>query len=345
MKASYGWQAQYRTWDRGAAGLILKRSLPLRGFAARLGILYVPRGPLLDWTNAPLRRQVLDDLQEHARRESAIFIKIDPFIVQEGSLPGEKSPASGSSAEEIISDLKSRGWQPSHEQVQFRNTVMIDLTPSEEALLANMKQKTRYNIRLSERKGVQVRTGRESDISLLYRMYAETSLRDGFTIRDEAYYRRAWGSFMSRTEGLKTAYNSPGAEALIAEVGEEPVAAVIIYRFASTGWYMFGMSRQAHREKMPNYLLQWEAMKRLKSAGCTRYDLWGAPERLAEDDPLWGVYRFKEGLGGTLLRSIGAWDLPVRPGLFRVYTQTLPRILELMRRRGKAQTKQAVNSI
>lgn len=345
LKAFYGWQAQHCTWDQEAASLILRRRLPLRGFAARLNILYVPRGPLLDWSDASLRRRVLDDLKDHARREGSIFIKIDPFIIQGTGLTNDDLAHPHPLAIEITTDLRSRGWQPSQEQIQFRNTVMIDLTPDEDSLLANMKQKTRYNIRLAEKKGVRIRTGDEKDVSLLYKMYAETSLRDQFTIRDGTYYEQAWGSFLSARNKQQEGDLRPTAEALIAEVENEPVAAVIVYRFAQTGWYLFGMSRQLHRDKMPNYLLQWEAMKRLKEAGCTRYDLWGAPDCLQEDDPLWGVYRFKEGLGGVVVRSPGAWDLPIKPGLYRFYTQALPRLLEVMRRRGKERTKQAVNPV
>jgi len=345
LKASYGWQTQYRSWDQEAASLILKRRLPLSGFAARLSILYAPRGPLLDWSNASLRRQVLDDLKDHARQEGSIFIKIDPFIIQGTGLTSDDLAHPHPLANEITNDLRSRGWQLSQEQVQFQNTVMIDLTPTEDSLLANMKQKTRYNIRLAEKKGVRIRTGTEKDVSLLYKMYAETSLRDRFTIRDETYYQRAWGGFLPESNHQQGSYHTPIAEPLIAEVDGEPVAAVIVYRFAQTGWYLFGMSRQLHRDKMPNYLLQWEAMKRLKYAGCTRYDLWGAPDGLQEDDPLWGVFRFKEGLGGVVVRSSGAWDLPIRPSLYRFYTRALPRLLEVMRRRGKERTKQAVNAV
>jgi peptidoglycan pentaglycine glycine transferase (the first glycine) len=91
---------------------------------------------------------------------------------------------------------------------------------------------------------------------------------------------------------------------------------------------------------MPNHLLQWEAIRRSKEAGCEVYDLWGAPDKFQEGDPLWGVYRFKEGLGGQVVRTLGAWDLPVRPLLYRLYTQVLPRLIELMRRRGSAKTQQ-----
>jgi lipid II:glycine glycyltransferase (peptidoglycan interpeptide bridge formation enzyme) len=91
---------------------------------------------------------------------------------------------------------------------------------------------------------------------------------------------------------------------------------------------------------MPNYLLQWEAMRRAKSNDCTTYDLWGAPEIFDESDSMWGVFRFKEGLGGEVLRTIGAYDMPTRPFYYRMYTQILPRILDMMRSRGKIQTKE-----
>ena len=133
------------------------------------------------------------------------------------------------------------------------------------------------------------------------------------------------------------------AEPLIAEVEGQPVAGVIVFRFAGRAWYLYGMSRELHREKMPNYLLQWEAMQRAKAAGCLSYDLWGAPDEFNEADPLWGVYRFKEGLGGQVVRTIGAWDLPVSPLLYRLYTRTLPRLLDVARRGGRTRTRQSVS--
>jgi lipid II:glycine glycyltransferase (peptidoglycan interpeptide bridge formation enzyme) len=151
-------------------------------------------------------------------------------------------------------------------------------------------------------------------------------------IRDQAYYQALWFTMMDA--GL--------AEPLIAEVEGQPVAGVVIFRFAGRAWYMQGMSRPAHREKMPNYLLQWEAIRRAKAGGCRVYDLWRAPDDFTESDPLWGVYRFKEGLGGQVVRHIGAWDQPVRPLSYQLYTRLLPRMLDLMRRRGKERTRRLI---
>jgi lipid II:glycine glycyltransferase (peptidoglycan interpeptide bridge formation enzyme) len=164
-------------------------------------------------------------------------------------------------------------------------------------------------------------------------MYAETSVRDGFVIRPEAYYLRAWKYFMDA--GL--------AEVLLAEVDGELVAGLILFFMGHRAWYMYGMSREVHRDKMPNYLLQWQAMRTSKARGCVQYDLWGAPDRFDETDSMWGVFRFKEGLGGQVSRFIGAWDFTPQPLLYRIYTNALPRILNLMRLRGKEQTRREVS--
>ena len=201
-----------------------------------------------------------------------------------------------------------------------------------------MKQKTRYNIRLAQKKGVTVRAGTVDDLPLLYRMYAETSVRDGFLIREEGYYQAVWHSFMGVPPSASTL--QPFTESLIAEVDGEPVGAVSMFYFARQAIYLFGMSRETAREKMPNYLLQWEAMRRAKALGCRNYNLWGAPDEFNESDGLWGVFRFKEGLGGTVSRTIGAWDFTPNPMLYKLYTEVLPRVMDIMRARGKARTRQ-----
>jgi peptidoglycan pentaglycine glycine transferase (the first glycine) len=351
-KTQTGWRPMYRVWnakdsqkdlyemfepgaqpeDPAAAALILQRTVSLGGFSARLRILYIPKGPLLDWNNLSLRHQVLADLESLAHRQGAIFIKMDPDVILGEGFPGLAEDQINKTGQSVIMELRDRGWHLSDEQVQFRNTVLIDLKVSQDEILARMKQKTRYNVRLAERKGVIVRTGNLDDLLMLYRMYAETSIRDGFVIRPADYYQNTWQTFIQA--GL--------AEALIAEVEGEPVAAIIIFNFAGKAWYVYGMSREAHREKMPNYLLQWHAIQRAQSKGCSSYDLWGAPDDFIETDPLWKVYRFKEGLGGRIVRHIGAWDLPTRPTLYTLYTKIFPQFLNVLRQKGKADTKKNV---
>ncbi len=361
VKSKYGWQPNYLIWVQAdkevitltnrlpdseggkaiiGAALTLQRNIRIGGFANKMGVIYVPKGPMLDWTITHLRQRVLEDLHVFAEKHSAIFIKIDPDFIVGSGIPGSLESSESSHADSIITDLKKNGWQFSGEQVQFRNTVLIDLEPSEDELLARMKQKTRYNVNLAKRKGVVVRNGTPEDIDPLFNMYAETAIRDGFTIRNEEYYHEVWNTFLFGQTPKR--FDQPVAEALVAEMDGEPIAAVIIFRFASRAWYFYGMSRTAHRDKMPNYLLQWEAIKRLKAAGCKSYDLWGAPDEFVESDPLWGVYRFKEGLGGTVHRGLGAWDLPVNRMLYRLYTRTLPGLLDIMRRQGKESTRQVL---
>ena len=120
------------------------------------------------------------------------------------------------------------------------------------------------------------------------------------------------------------------------------MGAVSLFYFAGQAIYLFGMSRDEHREKMPNYLLQWEAIRRAKALGCRIYNLWGAPDEFNESDGLWGVFRFKEGLGGYVSRTIGAWDFTPNPMLYKMYTEILPRVMDIMRARGRARIKHGI---
>jgi len=363
VKAKYGWSPLYAVWDADgrwkvesdpsllstlyspvAAALILKRQILRNGFAARLSILYSPKGPLLDWANEALRTRVFNDLQAFAKQQGAIFLKMDPDVVLGTGVPASEDEVVDNNGQLVMKDLTRRGWGYASDQIQFKNTVVVDLNPTEEEMLARMKQKTRYNIRLAEKKSVNLRVGTKGDLSMLYKMYAETSVRDGFVIRDEAYYKTVWELFMSGEQSSIANRKSeiPNAEPLIAEVNNEPVAAIFVFYFASRAYYVYGMSRNAHREKMPTYLLQWEAMKRAKAKGCTVYDLWGAPEVFDESDSMWGVYRFKEGFGGKVVRTLGAWDFAPSPLWYKLYSEIIPRVLDVMRSRGKSKTKQSL---
>lgn len=155
----------------------------------------------------------------------------------------------------------------------------MDLRQSEEELLAAMKQKTRYNIRLAVKKGVTIRQGKESELPALYKMYAQTAVRDGFVVRHEEYYLNTWHAFL----------DADMAKILVAEVEGQPVAALILFHFNGTCRYMYGMSTEQYRELMPNHLLQWEAIRLSKQLGCHTYDMWGAPDVFNESDAMWGL--------------------------------------------------------
>ncbi|MEI6291831.1 MAG: peptidoglycan bridge formation glycyltransferase FemA/FemB family protein [Chloroflexota bacterium] len=311
-----------------AAAMVLKKQVTRRGFAARLCILYCPKGPLMDWGNALLVQTVLTDLQNFARAQGAVFLKLDPDVVTGTGLPGAENETEGEHGLRVLEALSTRGWVFSADQIQFRNTVMLDVRQADDILLSRMKQKTRYNVRLGPKKGLQIREGGESDWPMLYQMYVETSVRDGFVIRDQAYYRSVWNLFKGRSAPL------------IAEMDGLAVAAVYLFQFAGRAYYIYGMSRDMHRELMPNYMLQFEAMRWAREHGCSIYDLWGAPDEFVETDSMWGVFRFKEGLGGTVRRTIGAWDYAPNRLWYWLYTRVVPRLLDIMRWRGRSRTRQ-----
>ena len=323
VKGQTGWTAQRLLWrespesrPHAAASLLVRRISRLPW-----GVAYVPKGPHLDWSDTSLAEVVLAGIEAQARSQRTIFVKIDPDVS-----PDE--PA----GQALMALLHRRRWRPSAEQIQFRNTALLDLTPKEDVLLERMKPKGRYNIRLAERRGVRIVEGGLDDLTVFYALYAETGKRDGFLVRPFSYYEATWRAFMQPADE-----QSPAARLLLATVEGETVAGLILFLFGPTAWYMFGASSERQRQLMPNHLLQWEAMRLAASKGCTRYDLWGAPDVLEESDPMWGVWRFKEGLGARFAPHIGAWDFPVSGPLYWSYTSAMPRVLDLMRRRHRAE--------
>jgi peptidoglycan pentaglycine glycine transferase (the first glycine) len=334
IKAKYGWSVSRYIWSNKdkkiiAAAQVLQRNIRLLKIGPLVKVIYIPRGPLMDWEDADLIKIVLNDLIKYSKSIHSIFIKIDPEVLTADDVKDSLSQERDS----IIKDLKNLGWRLSSEQIQFRNSFWLNLKPTEEDLLSAMKQKTRYNIRLAERKDIKVRGANESDFSMLYDLYTQTSIRDGFIIRPKKYYFTVW----------KLLFENNKACGLIAEFENIPIAAIILFYFGKKAWYFYGMSSDKHRDKMPNYLLQWEAIKLIKQLGCTEYDLWGAPDTTHEDDKMWGVYRFKQGLGGELIHTIGAWDYPINPSNYLIYNKILPLILCISRRFRRHQINRSSN--
>ncbi len=321
FKSRWGWTTQRLLWTRAdtplAAAQILRRAIPRTPWS----FLYVSKGPVLDYTDLPLVKQVLADLETYARSQQALFIKIDPDVPRQYGEPRPNRFLESTGAR-VLSVLDRRGWRFSPEQIQFRNTIVIDLTPEPEELLAAMKSKWRYNIRLAERRGIQIRSGTLADLDAFYRIYAETATRDSFLIRPKDYYLDVWQQFLSTGQ----------AELLLATVDEEIVAGLMLFVFAQTAWYMYGASTGQVRQLMPNHALQWAAMLRARERGCRCYDMWGAPDVFSESDRLWGVYRFKQGFGGEVVQGIGAFDYPVKRRLYWAFSEGMPRLRALIRR-------------
>ncbi len=252
-KSQTGWTAQRLLWrespgspPRAAASMLLRRISRLPW-----GVAYVPKGPLLDGPDPAAAEQVVADIEAQARKSRAIFVKIDPDVS-----PDE--PA----GQALIALLSRRGWRFSAEQIQYRNTALLDLTLGEEALLENMKPKWRYNVRLAERRGVRIVHGGLDDLRTFYALYAETGQRDGFLVRPFGYYEATWRTFMQ-----PDCAPAPSAHLLLAEVEGEPVAGIILFVFGPGAWYMYGASGDRRRQLMPNHLLQWEAIRLAAESG------------------------------------------------------------------------------
>jgi len=337
FKTQYGWRNIQKSWrdvngKTVAMANILLKNIKIGPLRFKYNLMYIPRGPILDWNDVELRQRVLKDIILIAKENKSFLLKIDPEVIIGKGIPETESATSNTNGINLLSELKQHGWHYSQDQIQFKNTVWLDLNNTEDELLANMKQKTRYNVRLSVKKGVTISEGTPSDFAMLANMYAETAIRDNFTIRSENYYLLVWTLF----------YNQGKLTPLIASYKNEPIAALMLFHFAGRAWYIHGMSRSLHRNKMASYLLQWEAIKIAKNKGCDRYDLWGAPFNLNESDPMWGVFRFKQGFSGETVRTIGAWDFSINPLLHHLYIKVTPKILKIMRKIGNLKTRRKV---
>jgi peptidoglycan pentaglycine glycine transferase (the first glycine) len=307
-----------------AASVLTRRVGPLR-------VMYVPKGPALDYRDPDLVQAVLDHLQQRARQSRAVWLKIDPDVIAGIGIPGgtdpDRPPHDDPTGQRVLDLLRGRGWRFSASQVQFRNTLTLDLTQDEDALLAGMNQGTRRKVHTGPKKGVSVRSAdTPADLATLYDLYTVTGERQGFLIRPLDYYREAWARFIEA--GL--------AHAFLAEWEGQPLAGLVLFHFGPKAWYFYGMSSNEQRDRMPTYLLQWEAIRWAKAHGYAIYDFWGAPDTLVESDPMWGVYRFKDGFGGTVVRHIGAWDYAPVPLLYWAYERLMPAVLGMMRRRKRS---------
>jgi len=302
LKSSFGWEVcRVTAGDNGAQ--ILFRTLPLG-----LCFAYLPKGPVAKSVDS--LDEFWPEVDAICRERKAIFLKIEcDYWHEEGELF-------------FRSALKSEFRLSTHE-IQPSRTLVVDLTPEEDQILATMKQKTRYNIRLAARKGVVVRAS--DDVSVFSELMDITGQRDEFSVHSIDYYRQAHNLF----------YPQKGCELFLAEYEDQPLAAIMVFVRGTRAWYFYGASSNQQRNRMPTYLLQWEAMRWAKSRGCQTYDLWGVPDLdhetleanfMKRHDGLWGVYRFKRGFGGQLKRSAPVWDRIYRPALYSAYRLLIRRL-------------------
>jgi lipid II:glycine glycyltransferase (peptidoglycan interpeptide bridge formation enzyme) len=258
-------------------------------------LLYVPRGPALLHPSVEVLAPLLDAARIAGVEEQALGIRMEPNV-----------PLCDSAWKE---PLRALGLSPMYPPAQPRSSWVLDIRPDEEALLAGMKSKTRYNIRLASRKGVVVSEAGPADLPDFYALFQETASRDDFYIHTQDVYRRMFSLF----------WEAGRFAMLFARYEGKLIAAVTLLRFGDTCWYLQGASSNADRNLMPTYLLQWEGIRWARSHGCTEYDFRAVPDLLREDQDMFGVYRFKEGFGGRQFTTIPTYGAAYSPLLFSLW--------------------------
>ncbi|MFP4638007.1 MAG: lipid II:glycine glycyltransferase FemX [Spirochaetaceae bacterium] len=325
FKQRFGWQPRYFEVGRYPLLVLSRRLAPGYEFA------YVPHGPELGALTAAARTKPPETVAEGGAG------------IHTGGVPGdcrsggsETLEAAGTFAALLAGSLgnrtvalrldlpfecRERGAGPADVEtrlqrspvdVQPPSTVMVDLGKSEDELLAAMKSKTRYNVRLAGKRGVVVRAGEgASDLERWYELYRETAARDRIAIHSRRYYDTLF----------TLAAEEPSVELslLLAEHDRELIAGVILLRYGPRVTYLYGASSDHKRNLMAPYALQWEGMRRGRAAGAREYDMFGIPPTDDPGHPMHGLYRFKTGFGGRIVHRLGAWDYPTRRWAYRAY--------------------------
>ncbi|MCL1818089.1 MAG: peptidoglycan bridge formation glycyltransferase FemA/FemB family protein [Spirochaetaceae bacterium] len=219
----------------------------------------------------------------------------------------------GTTGEFNFPDALCRPMKKAAYDVQPPDTVIIDLSPSCDELLAGMKPKTRYNTRLAEKKGVRVYEAGPDKLPEWYALYQETAERDGISIHEKEYYE---GVFRTAET---YAGSRPKMHLLFAEAEGQTIASVIVAVFPPQSYYLYGAASNQMRNFMASHLLQWEAMKLAKNEGALSYDLFGIPPSNDPNHAMYGLYRFKTGFGGEILHRPGSYDYPFRFFTYRAY--------------------------
>ncbi|MHC1773603.1 MAG: lipid II:glycine glycyltransferase FemX [Flexilinea sp.] len=299
LKSSFGWTPTFLA-NETAGSMVLFRKL--HRLAPGLTIAYIPRGPIAFNKETPDFRRLWEEIHRLCRSKHAIFLRVEPDEWQD-------------TPEAALLINSMNGFHPGFATIQPPNTILLSLEGSEGDWLSRMNQKTRYNIRLSQKKDLVVE---ESDDLLAFsRLMEQTGSRDDFGVHSPAYYQKCYDCFKpgNQVRLLQTSYQG------------KPLSALMLFIRGKRGYYLYGASSNEERSRMPNHLLQWAAMKTCAENGCTEYDLWGIPDESEEtleaqfqerQEGLWSVYRFKRGFGGVIKRTIGTYDFVYLPLLYRM---------------------------
>jgi lipid II:glycine glycyltransferase (peptidoglycan interpeptide bridge formation enzyme) len=298
---SYKWGEFKRRLSWRPTRLVLERDGEVVGLGQFLAystapvpgvLMYCTKGPWLPWDDEEAVRAFFEAVYTVARREGAHTVKIEPEVLEQ--------------QKDVKALLGEIGFRKSRYDLNQKTTLVVDLNLPEEDLLGRMKGKTRYNVRLADRKGVEVVEPEfEEGWATFYEWMKATSERK------EDYVLRRSRDYLYGV--MRSMHDADQGRLFFAEHEGTPLAGMYVFTFGEKYWYMYGASSDEKRNLKPNYLLQWEVMRWAKRRGLMHYDMVGVPksEELNEDNSLWNVYKFKEGFGGEISDSLGCYDLPV----------------------------------
>ena len=288
-----------------ASSLVVKQKLPFGK-----SWLYSPRGPLLDDTKpeetegAVGAEKIFDEIAALAKKEDAVFFRFDPGIEQGSDRAGK--------AESLFGMLKSR---PSHAHYQPESTLFVDLKPSPEDILKQMKPKGRYNIKIAQKHGVAIRIsdGNSTDVKAFYGLLSQTTERDRFSGHPQQYYKKMLDILGSEKAKLYLAEYAETGDDSKNRKSPQILAAAIVTWFGDTATYYFGASSNENRNVMAPYLLHWQALLGAKSSGFHTYDFFGIAPENSPKHPWASVTEFKLKFGGKRVKYIDAQEIVYRP--------------------------------
>lgn len=321
FKAEGAWHMHALVWEENgvwqAAAMILERKLPFSGKT----MFYVPRGYVLDYEDDDLLEKFTREIRRFARTRGAILIKIDPAIPY-ALYDAEGQPLPDFMRQDaFITKMRTYGYRHlgfalDFDGIQPRFVFRLPIAAEEEDIFKQFHQKTRYNIRLAQRKGIEVRRATREDLVSFTKLMNITGRRDGFITRPLSYFQKMYDQLEPR--GMLSLFMAKHPEG-----GD--IAGAILLHFGDKAWYLYGASDNAYRESMPNYLLQWEMIRYARRLGARIYDFRGISGNLDPEHPLYGLYRFKKGFRGILTEFVGEFDDVLSPVWYALWTQGLPR--------------------
>ncbi len=292
VKSSWTWEAVIA---RGADGTIrgglsvLIRKMPGLPYT----LMYAARGPVCDVHDEETLAELTRGAAALAKKHRAYALKLDPDVKSEDT--------------QFISIMEKLGYRrkaggKNFEGIQPNYVFRLDVkNKTEEELLAAFHQKTRYNLRLSIRKGVEVRLCGKEMLPAFSSIMQETGARDGFIVRPLSYFEKMLDALGEH------------ARLYMAFWQDKPIAGTIAIHYGNKVWYLYGASSNQYRNVMPNYQLQWEMIRWALETGCDIYDFRGVSGDLTPENPLYGLYLFKKGFSGELVEFCGEFEMIYHP--------------------------------